>query len=209
MNNENVNYFHILRLLLEIGTKVYRETLKNRLLTVSACVDVIFKEKKKLWSLMNNSQRNILFPANGKYEGDLTDLDISVLYILLKNISSMGPPKKGWGEEPEETDRSVAANVERIRLYRNKYLAHSPNAQIHETEFKKVWTSLRKSIIELSTEVSYETAIDELLTEKSPQSEITKTIEDMKEETQSVQNRITLFEGILYNNKLLCFWKKI
>lgn len=81
MDVEKANYFRILRLLFDIGTSVYREKFKNRFPSVSSYGTIFEPLRNKLWAFLNESQREILFPSNGTYGGDLTDLDISVFYV--------------------------------------------------------------------------------------------------------------------------------
>ncbi|XP_071142006.1 uncharacterized protein [Mytilus edulis] len=197
MNIEKANYVRILRLLLDIGTSVYREIFITRIPSVSSYGSFFKPLKSKLWAWLNDSQRGILFPSNGTYGGDLTDLDISVFYVLFRNICYISPPTNGWGKEPDDSDRSIAANIERIRIIRNKYVSHSPSSKISSCEFNKEWEILKKSIIELSGKDTYQTQIDELLTTSlDPESEqiYKSAVESMYKKERSVKQLLQLFE---------------
>lgn len=193
MNVESANYIRILRLLLDIGTDVYRETFISRFPTISSYGD-LFQPLENRLTLLNEWQREMIFPPSGKYEGDLTDLDISVFYILLRNISNICPHKKGWGKKPEDTDRSMSANVERIRIIRNKYVCHSPKSKISEFEFKTQWDILRQSILELPSGDTYKEKIDRLLT--TPLDPDQKKISISMRKKENARKR--LYEGIYF-----------
>lgn len=196
---EKSNYVRILRLLLDIGTEVYRDTFKNRFPSVSSYGHILTPLKKQLVSLLNESQREILFPSTGKYEGDLSDLDISVLYILLRNISNIQPHINGWGKEPQDTDRSISANIERIRIIRNKCIFHSSYSKLSRTAFQNQWDILQRSILELSGGDTLKQKIDELLTTSlDPNSDehYINVIESMIEKEKTVKSYEQLFKGM-------------
>lgn len=92
--------------------------------------------KRKQQPSITKEQETIIL--NGKY----TDFDITLLYFLLRNISNIPPHAKQWGNEPKPCDRSVSANIERIRLIRNKY-GHCTDFSISDTDFNN-------TIIEIS-----------------------------------------------------------
>lgn len=53
---------------------------------------------------------------------DYQNLDISLVYNLLRNVcKNVTPPKRSWGYEPSADDVSLAADIERIRLMWNRY----------------------------------------------------------------------------------------
>ena len=89
-------------------------------------------------------------------------MDISLLYILLRNFHGIQPHIKGWGNTPESKDRSVSANIDRLRLARNR-CGHStggmPNA-----EFNQVWSEIRAAVVDLDKALGignkYQEAVD-------------------------------------------------
>ena len=53
---------------------------------------------------------------------DYQNLDISLVYNLLRNVcKNVTPPKRGWGYEPSADDVSLGADIERIRSISNRY----------------------------------------------------------------------------------------
>lgn len=68
--------------------------------------------------------------------GNYSEFDITLLYTLLRNLSTFPPPSNGWGNDPDKNDRSVSANIERIRLERNKY-GHKSDIYLTDTAFNE------------------------------------------------------------------------
>ena len=91
-------------------------------------------------------------------------LDLSLLYIVLRTVCYIPQPTNGWGNSPETDDRSLAANIERIRIYGIKVLENSE--EINDTDFQDFWQNLRTTINEIQKQVlnkdTYAEAVDEL-----------------------------------------------
>lgn len=68
------------------------------------------------------------------YGGNYSKFDITLLYELLRNVSTIPPHLNNWGNEPNQNDRSVSANIERIRLLRNMY-GYSSGTFLTDTTF--------------------------------------------------------------------------
>ena len=83
-------------------------------------------------------QEDILYPQTGVFNGSYSDFDLSLLYVLIRNLTGIPDHNKGWGNEPDIGDNSTSANIEKIRLLRNKY-AHGSTSQLSDKEFKKEW----------------------------------------------------------------------
>jgi hypothetical protein len=114
------------------------------------------------------SQRNIILPRNGSYTGNYDDMDISLLYILLRNITNISSPSKGWGNEPGRSDTSLADNIERIRLARNRCV-HTSNPSMSNTDFNSIWFTIKAAMVDLDAFLMnnkyYEKEVDFLLHE--------------------------------------------
>ena len=81
------------------------------------------------------------------YSGNYDDMDISLLYILLRNLCAIQEHIKGWGNTPDSTDRSVSANIERLRLARNQ-CGHSLGGMCY-TEFNQIWSEIKAAVVDL------------------------------------------------------------
>lgn len=95
-------------------------------------------------------------------------MDISVIYIILRNICKIPDHKKGWGNAPLKGDTSLAACIERIRLQRNSLTGHSTNGMVEDVEFQNIWAELRNAIVDIEKQLtggeSYQRHVDALLT---------------------------------------------
>ena len=90
-------------------------------------------------------------------------LDLSLLYIVIRSTCNIPEPRNGWGRCPETDDRSLAANIERIRIYGIKVLNESED--IIDTDFNDIWHNLRRNIVETQICIKIDTyaeAVDEL-----------------------------------------------
>ena len=94
--------------------------------------------------------------------------DLSLLYIVIRSVCCIPQPTNGWGSSPETDDRSLAANIERIRIYGIKVLEISE--EINDTDFQHIWQNLRTTIAEIQKQVlnkdTYAEAVNELLSHK-------------------------------------------
>lgn len=99
--------------------------------------------------------------------GNYTEFDITLLYTLLRNICSFSPHTNQWGNEPNAGDRSVSANIERIRLVRNEH-GHNSKISLSDVDFNTKWQLIYDTVKELEqylgTGCVYQDAIMKLKT---------------------------------------------
>ncbi|XP_062617161.1 ankyrin-3-like [Saccostrea cucullata] len=136
------------RLLLGPCTDQLRDVLRQEV--PPNTFSFIFKQKEKNISHLNAAQKALLYPVSGSYTGKYNDMDISLLYILLRNITNIPQHKKKWGNEPDISDRSLSANVERIRIERNSCV-HSPDASTPNIKFNDFWSKIENVVAELDS----------------------------------------------------------
>lgn len=109
------------------------------------------------------AQRDLILPRGRTYVGIYDDMDISLLYILLRNICNIVPHNNGWGSDPDHGDTSLSANIERIRIARNRCV-HSSSPSLSKTEFNSIWSDVRSSVVDIDAFLSngnhYEKAVD-------------------------------------------------
>ena len=122
-----------------------------------------------LRSIMNEEQWAILkrHMEPGGNAIPLNTKDLSLLYILIRFICNIPPPQTGWGNRPENDDKSLAGCIERIRILGKTILDHSEEPkEILESDFKDILKNLRTNINEIQKMVfkkySYDQAVDEL-----------------------------------------------
>ncbi|XP_061194040.1 uncharacterized protein LOC133202258 [Saccostrea echinata] len=150
------NFAKILKLL-QVGTDAVR-----------ICFDKFFPKENLEKTLKDNEtdmrkgqfrflppQLEILFPQGGS-NTDVSSLsmDVTIMYKLLRNFSDISPPQSGWGKEPKIIHITESDDIERIRLYRNKY-SHDPGSSTVTSDdvFNIIWTDLSKAILRLSGDV--------------------------------------------------------
>lgn len=126
------------------------------------------KNRTKLEKNLNTAQKNLIYPPAGNAFLTTKDCDISVIYILLRNICNIPSHNAGWGNPPAKGDNSIAACIERIRLQRNLILAHCTNGMVEELMFKNHWDELRNAVVQIETQLIgselYKRGVDSLLT---------------------------------------------
>lgn len=113
---ETTNLARLSRIIMGPCTDVLRAILMKEIppSTLSQNVKTyLAKLPKQKNSLITQEQELII------NKGNYSDFDISLLYVLLRNISQIPPHTKKWGNSPSQCDRSVSASIERIRLIRN------------------------------------------------------------------------------------------
>ena len=157
---EMTNINRVSRLLMGPCTDQLRDLL--RFYIPPANFNTVIQTVKSQLPRLTEPQRKLILPNSGVCSGNYDDMDISLLYILLRNFHGIQPHIKGWGNTPESKDRSVSANIDRLRLARNR-CGHStggmPNA-----EFNQVWSEIRAAVVDLDKTLGignkYQEAVD-------------------------------------------------
>jgi hypothetical protein len=130
----------------------------------------VSKEMKKVMNKrnpprLNKDQMDLILPKNSSYSGNYKDMDISLLYLLLRNVSGIPAHTKGWGNDPDPSDRSISANIERIRLVRNRCV-HCSVPNLSNSDFVTVWSDIRSTMVDIDNFLHnanhYQTAVDQL-----------------------------------------------
>ena len=70
------------------------------------------------------------------------DFDITLLVCLIRNTTTEPPPPKGWDELPDEDDITKAADIARIKYFRNEHLAHKPIPEMSNAEYQTACQTL-------------------------------------------------------------------
>ena len=90
-------------------------------------------------------QIDVMFPdPRGRYTGTVDQFDITLLYALIRNVSSVPPPLAGWGKTPVDNprDTSLVATTERIRMCRNCVSGHSMDGRLDQQTFEHYWSDI-------------------------------------------------------------------
>ena len=171
---EKPNFTRLSRLLVDKGTKALRNTLDAKIAPINLPA-VLNANKATLLKLkpriIKDTQWDLLFPPPGNPPESKT-FDVTLLTILLRNLSGLPPPATGWNAMPPDRDNSIQANITRIKLFRNQVYAHATTTQVDKTTFDDLWLKISKALIDLKIPLK---EIDELKTcPLGPEEEIYK-----------------------------------
>ena len=75
--------------------------------------------------------------------------DITLLFLLLRNICSLKPPATGWDGPPSSLDLSMEADLVRIKRCRNELYAHRIAMSVADTDFENTWTEIEAALLRL------------------------------------------------------------
>lgn len=143
---ETTNLARIARIILGPCTDVLRAVLTKEMLpaALSHNVKTFLSNLPKLKNPpINKTQEQLV------HGGNYSNFDITLLYSLLRHICSIPEHGLKWGKKPSPTDRSVSANIDRIRLFRNRYYGHATHIGISDPEFISQWNELFLIVKEL------------------------------------------------------------
>lgn len=164
------NYIRLCRLITTICGPLLKDILSRHIPPANLRNEFAI-HRTKLEKPMTKVQRELFYLNAGSNPISAKDLDISVLYMLLRNICSNIPkPTTGWGNPPSKGDYSISACIERIRQIRNKIHAHTANGKVDDKDFQNYWDELENSIIETEKQLTggdvYEDGINKIKTMK-------------------------------------------
>lgn len=160
---ETTNLARVARIILGPCTDVLRAVLANEMLPAALSHNVktfLSNLPKPKNPPINKTQEKLV------HGGNYSNFDITLLYFLLRNICSIPEHGLKWGNKPSLTDRSVSANIERIRSIRNDYYGHATHSAISDQDFTKRWDNLFLIVKELEAYIGsstdYQDAVKEL-----------------------------------------------
>lgn len=167
---EKENYQRIARLLICGGTSLLRDIFD----TIYPPSDLALKlqdpgvQKNLKAAKLTKPERDALYPGHGKCVKS-TDLDISLVSKLLRNICNLPSPGTGWDDPPHNMDHSLVADLVRIRIYRNHVCHKYPQMEIGDGEFMPLWKDIRMALLRIVNNLriashdSWKEAIDKFL----------------------------------------------
>lgn len=90
--------------------------------------------------------------------------NIPLLYACLRCMRSIPPHKNKWGNFPEDQDRSLSANIERIYSLHKEY-GHYPNYHLNDLIFEHDWKNAYETVKELEEHLGSDTKHQENINE--------------------------------------------
>ncbi|XP_053373924.1 uncharacterized protein LOC123532743 [Mercenaria mercenaria] len=128
---------------------------------------------------------------------DLNRFDVSLLITLARNLFTshqLPPPAKGWKYPPRNKDKSVAADLMRLKTIRNVIVGHHPRARLPKWRFDDEWQEVSEIILRLQQQIApgnkvhIEKRIDEYRVQRLDPSVENKYDEKLKEWHEEVTN---------------------
>ncbi|XP_078329510.1 uncharacterized protein LOC111115061 [Crassostrea virginica] len=155
------NFARLCRLV-SICVELLRDVLRRYISEVSLYSE-LDAAKAKLTPKLYSQQKDLLYRKR-KPGLSYDDLDITLLYTLIRNLcddthnlthgqKGMSPPQNGWGKLPSRQDRSLAANVERIRYFRNETY-HRERDSVMDNDFIVTWNKMRRVVEEIEKKLN-------------------------------------------------------
>lgn len=146
---DTTNFARVARMILGPCTGVLQEILKEKipLTDFKHTVKTFYKNLPK-HKQNTISEKQILekFALSGSY----SNFDITFLYYLLRNLCSIHQHTNKWGNVPNRVDRSLSANIERIRVLRNEY-GHSTQSLLSVADFEQKVKDIHQIVRELES----------------------------------------------------------
>lgn len=191
---ETTNLARIVRIILGPCTDVLRDVLAKEIHPSALSHD--FK------SFVAHSSKYRKLPFSKAQErlvsnGDYSNFDISLLYFLLRYICSIPPHLKKWGNVPHPNDRTLSANIERIRIIRNESFMNS-KISLSNSEFEEIWTNIFTAVQDIecyigSSNIYQKTLMELKMCSMDPNHEENYILKFQG--VDKLQNEITKLEG--------------
>ncbi|KXJ11497.1 uncharacterized protein LOC110243664 [Exaiptasia diaphana] len=153
-NKEKVNHAKLCRLLYDGGGTTVRAVVDRHCppatlaATLKAKKPQLQKLRKPKGKVLNIDQWNNLYPPSGT-SPSTKDFDITLLFVLIRNICGLTKPATGWDALPPPADTSSEANLARIKYYRNKIIGHNGNAEVDDIQYEAYWKEISSALVSL------------------------------------------------------------
>ena len=164
-SNERLNYPHLCRLLITLGSKALRATFDkiippqslHRCLKHQAHSKLLLLRKR---GVLNSLQWSKLYPSSSS-EVTSASFDIPLLIVLLRTICNLSPPPAGWDTPPLTADTSRESDIARVRCFMNAVSKHAGEGFINDAVFSNYWQQICDTLLRLGG-AHYGDAIDEI-----------------------------------------------
>ena len=201
--DEKCNGTRLARLLIDGGT----ETLRRAFDTIHPPTNLqanLHTHKVLLTSLrkkriLNGRQWDKLYPPSGAAP-DSNAFDITLLFVLLRNICGLTAPATGWHALPPAADVSREANLARVKFYRNQVYGHVTGTGVSKSDFEQYWGDISGALIALGAD---QISIDLLKSSTIGETEYLCLVTEWKLEEETlkevVSGEIRRFEKTIVN----------
>ena len=220
---EKSNGTKLARLLIDGGTATLRYALGS--IHAPADLQSFLRTNRYLLNnlqkkrVLNSSQWDKLYPPSGA-EPDSRTFDITLLFILLRDICGLTEPATGWNALPHVADVSREANLARIMYYRNQVYGHVSSTEVSNADFEQYWNDIAGAMIALGADkvridslkfspIGQTKYLDLLSKWKREDDEVKEMVQDLGEKLDKVLKHSPLVETLsqceftLYTNFLV------
>ncbi|VDI43424.1 Hypothetical predicted protein [Mytilus galloprovincialis] len=179
---EDINFLRLAGLLIKIAPRAVRQRFDYEI-HPGQLKQFLSKNRRKIDDLKKKrvitlSQYDLLYPT----EPSSDKFDVSLMVCLLKHFTELDIQDR----LPLETIHTTAADIARIKFYRN-YIVHSDSGQVTENTFSEIWNCVVEAIIRLVPDLKSE--IDALMSSSlTNDSDITDVIRLEKEINKTNQH---------------------
>ncbi|XP_060578466.1 uncharacterized protein LOC132735527 [Ruditapes philippinarum] len=145
-------------LIIDGGLQILRNILDTKLKNVSLSA-FLQQERSTITKLRTRGiitqvQYDLLFPSVG-IGPTTTDLDITLIICLLRNIKTFGLNKNfQWNTIPTQGDTTVEADISRLKIYRNEVSHISSTSGITLNVFTTKWAEIEQVLLRLNSAVT-------------------------------------------------------
>ena len=200
---ENVNYARLCRLLIDCGTKALRITFEGFFTPASPqgflARPSVYTSLKKLYKersgVLHNLHWSRLYPTPPS-SPSLEDFDITLLMVLLRNTCGLTPPATGWDSLPSPSDKSLEANIARVKHYRNWVYGHATEASVDDPTFNALWQDISSALMKLGIDAHtiYVLRCESMDPETKQYYE--ELLEEYRKEEDTIRNKVTAMESM-------------
>ena len=184
---EKTNGNKLSRLLIDGGTTILRNVFDHYHPPANLAANLSSKHihsiltKLRKRNILNGVQWDKLFPPPGGGTPNSVNFDITLLFLLLRNICGLSPPLSGWDRMPPASDTSFEANLARIKYYRNVFYGHVTTTGIQTPVFDVKWQEVSSVLVSLGLSQS---EVDRLKREPCGEDYVSAVTEWMKNDEE-------------------------
>ena len=184
---EKTNGNKLSRLLIDGGTTVLRNIFDSHHPRANLAANLSSRHihpiltRLRHRNILNGVQWDKLFPPPGGGPPNSINFDITLLFLLLRNICGLHPPLSGWDRMPPASDTSFEANLARIKYYRNVLYGHVTTTGIQTPVFDVKWQKVSSVLVSLGLSQS---EVDRLKREPCGEDYISAVTEWMKNDEE-------------------------
>jgi hypothetical protein len=148
---EQTNFLRLAIMLVDMAPKVLRQVFDhycppaNLLRHLQATPNAQTLNRLYQRKTITQPQWDTIFPLSGSPTS--STYDVTIFVLMLRNVCGVNPPRTGWDQMPPTSDVSQAADIVRIRRWRNELLAHAHKAETSNTSFTQLWKQVSEVIL--------------------------------------------------------------